>query len=489
MSAPSTSAQSKTSASTKPPAKLHSAAYILFRKQLIWSAAAVFLLCLFVSPIPRHAWPQVIALAALAAVSGFSSVRLPSGKELVGSPSLPLIFAIAGLFGATATVIAAVASALATGFVSIPKEKRLRLDLYVPSVTTQIVSMGGAAFIYNLLEAFFFLDNGVRAGQKPCLFACLTLPFCSVFAFVGSVLITTTLANRYYGLRWDVLWHENFKWMISNAFLMSPVGLLAAILYGQYWWLGVGFVLLPVYALRMAFITHQKSMEAYRHGVELLGRIMQEAHPYTHGHLHRVARWAVQIAEEMRLPAASMQHIGDAAILHDIGKVAVDDRVLNKVGKLTDDDWSMIRRHPVTGADLVVKMSVLGTVGHWIRHHHERPDGKGYPDGLTGDDIPVESSIISVVDAFDAMVGGPAKEDQRPYRKAIPPAEAIAELRRHAGTQFREDVVDTFISIFEREQAMEASGQHSGLTSELADDSLWAAPPQASTRLSLSGRA
>ncbi len=116
-----------------------------------------------------------------------------------------------------------------------------------------------------------------------------------------------------------------------------------------------------------------------------------------------------------------MQHIEDAAILHDIGKVAVDDRVLNKVGKLTDDDWAMIRRHPVTGADLVIQMSVLDKVGHWIRHHHERPDGKGYPDQLQGDEIPIESCIISVVDAFDAMVGGPAKEDQRPYRQPMTP--------------------------------------------------------------------
>ncbi len=329
----------------------------------------------------------------------------------------------------------------------------------------------------------------MRVGQAPTAYACLALPFCTLAALTISALITTTLASRYYNLRWDVLWHENFKWLLSSALFMSPIGLLTAILYGQHWWLGVGFVLLPVYMMRMSVITHQKSMEAYRHGVELLGRIMQEAHPYTHGHLHRVARWAVQIAEEMRLPAASMQYIGDAAILHDIGKVAVDDRVLNKVGKLTDDDWAMIRKHPVTGADLVSKMSVLGAVSHWIRHHHERPDGKGYPQGLAGEDIPIESSIISVVDAFDAMVGGPAKEDQRPYRRAITPTEAIAELRRHAGTQFQEDVVETFISIFEREQTLEVGGQRSGPTSELADDSLWATLPQASSQLSLSGRA
>ncbi len=342
--------------------------------------------------------------------------------------------------------------------------------------------------MYSILEKFFAFGNGLRVGESPTIFACTALAVCALLAFVTSALITTTLASRYYSLRWDVLWHENFKWMLSSSLFMSPIAPLTAILYGQHWWLGIGFILLPVYALRMAFITHEKTMQAYRHGVELLGRIMQEAHPYTHGHLHRVARWAVQIAEEMRLPAASMQHIGDAAILHDIGKVAVDDRVLNKVGKLTEEDWSMIRRHPVTGADLVVKMSVLGTVSHWIRHHHERPDGTGYPDGLAGDDIPLESSIISVVDAFDAMVGGPAKEDQRPYRKPMPQVEAVAELRRHAGTQFRADVVETFITIVERERALEASGLHVRPAADLADDSLWATAPQSSGSFSLNTR-
>lgn len=455
----------------------------------MWAAGAVSLLSVCLIPVDFHNWPQVLLMTILIMLISLSSLRLPSGRELVLAPTAPLIFTMCGLFGATAVILAAIVSSLATGFVSIPKSKRRRLSLYVPSVTAHIVSMGGSALFYWLLERLFFHGHGVRVGQISYWYAWAALPVCALMAFVGNALITTTLASRYYSMRWDILWHENFKWMLSSALFMSPIALLTDVLYGQQWWLGIGFVLLPVYALRMAVVTHEKTMEAYRHGVELLGRIMQEAHPYTHGHLHRVARWAVQIAEEMRLPASSMQHIGDAAILHDIGKVAVDDRVLNKVGKLTDDDWSMIRKHPVTGADLVVKMSVLGAVGHWIRHHHERPDGKGYPDGLLGEDIPVESSIISVVDAFDAMVGGPAKEDQRPYRKPITAAEAVAELRRHAGTQFQADVVETFITIYEREQALEASGLHAGPASELADDSLWATPPQASTRLSLSGQA
>ncbi len=284
--------------------------------------------------------------------------------------------------------------------------------------------------------------------------------------------------SLYFERRWDILWHENARWMLPSGIVMSPVGLLTAVLYGEHWWLGIGFIILPVYALRTVVITHEKTLAAYKHGVELLGRIMQEAHPYTHGHLHRVARWAKLIAEEMHLPPASMQYIEDAAILHDIGKVAVDDRVLNKIGNLSDDDWAMIRRHPVTGSDLVTQMTVLGKVGHWIRHHHERPDGKGYPDGLAGEDIPLESCIISVVDAFDAMVGGPAKEDQRPYRQPMAQEAAIEELRRHAGTQFHAEVVEVFIAVLARERELEAAGQTYAPPSDGSGDSLWDSLPQ-----------
>ena len=267
------------------------------------------------------------------------------------------------------------------------------------------------------------------------------------------------------------------RWMIPSAIYMSPIGLLTAMLYTQNPWLGLGFVIVPVYALRMVAVTHERILRAYKQGVDLLGRIMQEAHPYTHGHLHRVAHWAKQIAEEMYLPASSMQHIEDAAILHDIGKVAVDDRVLNKVGKLTDEDWAMIRRHPVTGADLVGRMDALEQVSYWIRHHHERPDGKGYPDGLKDSEIPVESCIISVVDAFDAMVGGPAKEDQRPYRQPMQQEDAVAELRRHAGTQFHGDVVEVFIKVLCRENELARTNPSALPQPELADDALWLTPP------------
>ncbi len=478
MSAPSTILQSQPGVAPRPAERPSRDAYVRLRRWLGGGALLVVLLCAWISPIPPDAWVNLAFLTALAVIVGLLPARLP-GKWLVTIPIIPILFSIVGLYGATAVLLAASAGVIASGFIGLTGKRRFQVKFYIPNVSAHAVAVGGGALLYVFLENTCFPGGGVEAGDKTVWQAWLALPICALIAFVGNTLIVTTLVSTYSGKRWDIIWHDNMRWMLPSAVFMSPVGLLTALLYNQHWWLGLGFIIVPLYALRMSVVTHERTMAAYKQGVDLLGQIMQEAHPYTHGHLHRVARWAKWIAEDMQLPPSSMHHIEDAAILHDIGKVAVDDRVLNKVGKLTDDDWAMIRRHPVTGADLVTKMSVLDKVGHWIRHHHERPDGKGYPDGLKEDEIPVESSIISVVDAFDAMVGGPAKEDQRPYRQPMSREDAIAELRRHAGTQFHAQVVEVFIAILQREKELEETGQYAAPKPDRADDSLWAAPPAA----------
>ena len=459
--------------------------YAGFRRQLAKVAPFVACLCFLISPFPWHEWRGVALLTGLAVLTSVLSVRLPSSK-LTTYPGIPIFFTIVGLFGASAAVVAIVICVMVSGFVAMQPRNRFNLKLYIPNMSGQVIAYGISALCYVLLECLCFPHNGVKAGEHPGWLSCLLLSSCTFAAFMGNALLTTTLISFYESKRWDVLWYNNFRWQLPSAVYMSPLAIITALLYHRHWWLGIGFIIVPVYALRLAVLTHERMLAAYRQGVELMGRMMQEAHPYTHGHLHRVAGWAIKIAEDMHLSPATMAQIGDAAILHDIGKVAVDDRVLNKVGKLTDDDWAMIKRHPVTGADLVVKMSVMGKVGHWIRHHHERPDGKGYPDGLLEADIPLESCIISAVDAYDAMVGGPAKEDQRTYRQPMSQDDAVAELRRHSGTQFHAGVVKAFVTILERERQLEAAGKPFGPQPGVFDDSLWAGSYDSSAVYSLS---
>jgi HD-GYP domain-containing protein (c-di-GMP phosphodiesterase class II) len=132
-------------------------------------------------------------------------------------------------------------------------------------------------------------------------------------------------------------------------------------------------------------------------------------------------------------------------MLHDIGKVGIPDSILDKPGPLTDEEWAEMRKHPEIGARIVRNAS-LDEIGIWILAHHERPDGNGYPLGLSGGQIPIEARILAVADAFEAMTA------QRAYKQAMSEPEAREELRHHAGSQFDPEIVDAFLSLPRRDR-------------------------------------
>ena len=167
-----------------------------------------------------------------------------------------------------------------------------------------------------------------------------------------------------------------------------------------------------------------------------LARAVDERMSIHQEHSWRVAELAVEIAERLGWPEAQKELLRMAAILHDVGKVTVPDHVLRKREPLTEREWEAIKRSPVRGAEMVARIQGLEEIIPWIRHSHERFDGSGYPSGLSGEDIPAACRAIHVADAFDAMVSG------RPYRPAVSPDEALAELRLHAGTQFDPECVE-----------------------------------------------
>jgi len=132
--------------------------------------------------------------------------------------------------------------------------------------------------------------------------------------------------------------------------------------------------------------------------------------------------------------------------LHDIGKIAIDDSILNKPGKLTDKEWESIKKHPEIGYRILSATPEYSEIAQDILSHHERYDGNGYPRGLKGDEIPIRARVISIADAFDAMIS------DRPYRKAMTSFEAIEEIKRNTGSQFDPEVSNIFVSLFEEIQ-------------------------------------
>lgn len=186
--------------------------------------------------------------------------------------------------------------------------------------------------------------------------------------------------------------------------------------------------------------TQERLTEMYAAMVRTLTAAIDARDQYTRGHSERVSRYAVEIAGRLGLDRRDVDRIRYAALLHDIGKVGVDDMVLRKAGPLTPEERAMMMQHPVIGSEVLQQAPILSDLVPGVRWHHEWLNGGGYPDGLRGDSIPLDARIISVADAFDAMT------TQRPYRRPLPAAEAIRRLQAGRGEQFAADVVDALVA-------------------------------------------
>ena len=172
--------------------------------------------------------------------------------------------------------------------------------------------------------------------------------------------------------------------------------------------------------------------------VKAMVNALEAKSPWTRGHSERVAAFAQEIACELDLSESQRKAVTIASLLHDIGKISTDGNILDKESSLSDDEYDNVKMHSVQGADILRGIRHFEDVVLMIRHHHERMDGTGYPDGLKGDQIPMGARIVYVADAFDAMT------EARPYRSTIGIEEAVSELRKNAGTQFDPLVVDAW---------------------------------------------
>ena len=195
------------------------------------------------------------------------------------------------------------------------------------------------------------------------------------------------------------------------------------------------------------------------HFMHSLQQSLQEKSWETEKHTMRLRAIVTRLAKALDLSRAVIDDLALLAALHDIGKIAIPDDILNKPGPLTEEEWTIMKRHPEIGYRIARTSPELVSIAEYILSHHERWDGKGYPRGLVGENIPLPARLLSVADAFDAMTS------DRPYRKAMSAQQALAELERNAGTQFDPDVVAAFVEMF-----------HSGLEQELKGDAIAASP-------------
>jgi len=184
--------------------------------------------------------------------------------------------------------------------------------------------------------------------------------------------------------------------------------------------------------------TYQKLKVANMQTVQALAETIEAKDQYTQGHCERVKNLSLNLARELGLPSSLTEALEIAAILHDIGKIGIPERILNKSGPLAPEENEIIKMHPIIGAQILSTVEFFAHAINGVRHHHERWDGSGYPDGIAGADIDPLARIIALADTFDAMA------QSRPYRKALPMEEILDEIRLQRSKQFAPEVVDVF---------------------------------------------
>lgn len=188
----------------------------------------------------------------------------------------------------------------------------------------------------------------------------------------------------------------------------------------------------------------RENHELFINSIRALAAAIDAKDPYTRGHSERVARYASQVAREMELPAQEVRRVRLSALLHDVGKIGIDDRILRKPSALTEEEFEIMKSHPVKGAAIMEAIPELRDVIPGMKHHHERWEGGGYPDGLKGEDIPLQARIVSVADTFDAMT------TTRPYQSAMDIRFVFQRLRDLAGNRFDPTVVNALIRSYEK---------------------------------------
>ena len=220
---------------------------------------------------------------------------------------------------------------------------------------------------------------------------------------------------------------------------LAPTGWLMMFLYTDAGPWATIFTVVPLLSIRLAMSRLEEMRDGFISTIHALSAAIEARDSFTSGHSTRVSEVAGDIARAMNMSFEDIEKLEWAGILHDIGKIGVPDAVLLKPGRLNPEERSIIEAHPVIGALIVGPIRMLGPEVPTIRHHHERYDGKGYPDGLAGEQIPLTSRVMAVADSFDAMTS------QRPYRMVpLTVEQAMTEIRSLAGAQFDPDVVAAF---------------------------------------------
>ncbi len=377
-------------------------------------------------------------MAILIAIGEASPVVLPNGLGTV-SVSLPVSITVAVLYRPEAGIWAAALGTLRkqdiTGKIK-PKYvlfNRAMIALSMYSFCLVYPAMGGTYGIMAFPQGL--LPFVVAAG---------------VYTLVNAMLATVWWSLHFSQGVWTV-WRSNIRWGLPNMLALVPVGMvmvLAAQAQESGPWILILFYL-PIMVSKYSLDKYMELRSAYREMASALSNAIDARDSYTRGHSERVSEYAAQLAAALKLPEDQIDTIRYVGLLHDVGKVGIRDAVMKKQGAYTLDEYEEMKNHANLGADMLAGLKFLGKGQDWVRYHHERWDGHGFPKGLSGEDIPIEARIMACADSFDAMT------TDRPYKARMDLEAAKQELVRCSGTQFDPKVVVAMVKVVGKMQEQE----------------------------------
>jgi putative nucleotidyltransferase with HDIG domain len=409
----------------------------------LWLASVIFL---FTGQPPRQQIILIAFVPLIIVISLFpNTFTLPSGikrDKITFTLSDAFVFLIASWYG----ILPAVFVAGAEGFVSSRRSvRRFSSNLFSAAMISLAAAAAGAAL--NASLRYGFHENTV--GQRHSFLAVTVslLPATAVHLLVNVGLLSKLFALR--GTKKFLhTWKENLSWAAPIALPTSAVASLAYLAF-QYNWLIMVLIGAPILvAINFGHRQYRNSLhqrielieKAHRETIEALAVAINAKDEVTHEHVLRVQIYAAGVARLLNCNEAEIEALKAGALLHDIGKIAVPDYILNKPGKLTAAEFEKMKMHTIVGAQILGRVDFHYPVVPIVRHHHERWDGCGYPDGLHGEEIPLTARILTVVDCFDAL-----RED-RQYRRGLTRDEAIDFLLKNTGSQYDPRVVGIFIT-------------------------------------------
>ena len=369
---------------------------------------------------------------AFSTITELKPITMPNNDQLTISFAVHISALI--LFGAPTAILISTVANIITDIVGKRGPKKMLFNISQYAITIYF-----SWLIYHL----FKVNTGplhLKTDASAMILSCLTYVVINFF-------LVSTVISLSQGSRLLRQLTSDLKLELLHFATLVPVSLLIVILY-DYEPLSIIILVLPLAMAHFSFENYMTLRTETKNTIEVLANIIDKRDTYTSEHSLRVAYYCGKIADEIGLPANEYETLITAARVHDLGKVSVPDNILLKAGRLIPEEETIMANHALVGFIILNNLKFYKSGALYVYYHHERYDGKGYPSGLAGEDIPLGARIMAVVDSYDAMTS------DRTYRKALSQEHAINELTENAGTQFDPKIVKVFIKILRKEMCV-----------------------------------